>query len=117
MNIYLDRVAIWLPIGTDELSVRPMPAGIEYLANGTMVFKKADKTLYRYAKNYKVGKGKTATAYSLFVRTFEPDSAVVEKALDVIAESMTKEFVDSSIAGATFENFNYLDEVITKENQ
>lgn len=40
--------------------------------------------MYRYAKNYKVGK----TSFVLFVRTYEKDMAKVEKQLDKAAKSV-----------------------------
>lgn len=115
-TIILDRVAVWTPQLADGLLIRPAPVGTAYLTKDSMVFKQTTKPLYRYVKNYEVGKTKKVK-FCLFVRSFNDDEKFVEAELDGIAKTLTKEYVESALAGATFESFAYTDIYLTeKEN-
>lgn len=109
MNIILDRVAVWLPQTVDGLLVRAMPAGTTYLTKDSLVYKQATQPLYRYVKNYEVGRGKNKVKFCLFVRSFEKDGKVVEAELDRISAELPKEYVEKELTGATFESFAYTD--------
>ena len=116
--IVLDRVAIWTPQLVDGLSVRMNPVGTAYLTKDSMVFKQATKPIYRYVKNYEVGRGKSKVKFCAFVRSFVDDEKFVEAELDRIASELPKEYVEKALADATFESFAYTDFYITeKENK
>lgn len=110
MNIILDRVAVWLPQNVDGLLVRKAPPATAYLTKDSLVFKSATQPLYRYTKNYRLGK----TKYSLFVRTFDEDEKKVEKELDTIAKNFTADFVKSELKSDSFESFNYTKYYLTE---
>lgn len=114
LSIVLDRVAIWSPQMSDGLLVRTAPVGTAYLTKDSMVYKQATQPLYRYVKNYEVGKTKKVK-YCLFVRSFEDDGKFVEDELDRIAKNLTKEVVEKSLADATFVSFVYTDEYLTQK--
>ena len=74
MEIIIDKIAIWKSdFHKEKYTVREMPLGIKY-RNELGIASVSDKVIYRYAKNYKVGK----TDYLLFVRTFSNDKDAVE---------------------------------------
>jgi hypothetical protein len=109
MNIILDRVAVWLPQNVDGLLVRKAPPTTAYLTKDSLVYKQATQPLYRYVKNYEVGRGKDRVKFCLFVRSFEKDRKVVEAELDRISAELPKEYVKKELNGATFESFAYTD--------
>jgi hypothetical protein len=100
MNIILDRVAVWLPQNVDGLLVRKAPPTTAYLTKDSLVYKQATQPLYRYVKNYEVGRGKDRVKFCLFVRSFEKDEKVVEavKGLKEKAkEALDKTDIDEKI--------------------
>jgi hypothetical protein len=109
MNIILDRVAVWLPQNVDGLLVRKAPPTTAYLTKDSLVYKQATQPLYRYVKNYEVGRGKDRVKFCLFVRSFEKDWKVVEAELDRISAELPKEYIEKELTGATFESFAYTD--------
>lgn len=104
MDIVIDKIAIWTANFQNGLTVRKNPAGLRYKTEDG-VYAIADKPIYRFAKDYKVGK----TRYTLFVRTFDDNVGVVEKALDKVAKGLKEDFVKEKIANADVYNFEYLD--------
>jgi hypothetical protein len=109
MNIILDRVAVWLPQNVDGLLVRKAPPTTTYLTKDSLVYKQATQSLYRYVKNYEVGRGKDRVKFCLFALSFEKDGKVVEAELDRISAELPKEYVVKELTGATFESFAYTD--------
>lgn len=105
MEIIIDKIAIWQPNLHDGFTVRTVPIGTRYLDPKTHIYLISDKIMYRYAKNYKVGK----TRFCLFARTFRDDDKGVEKELNEVAKTITEEYAKSVIAKATFSNFEYTD--------
>lgn len=102
MEIIIDNIAIWRADFHEGYTVREIPPNTQYQdKDGLMKF--SDKKMYRYAKNYKVGK----TAFVLFVRTYEKNKAKVEKRLDEVAKTVDeKEALKMSVAMPS--NFDYL---------
>lgn len=107
MDIILDQIAIWMPCGSKELNLRSSPSGIRYRIRGVNIYKTADSPILRYAKDYSIGKWKTAVKFCLFVRSFNEDAKAVEAALDDVASQITKDEVLKATANATSESFTY----------
>ena len=107
-KLILNRVAIWQAKYTDDLTMRPSPAGRIYFENG--VAKTSDKTMFRYAKNYKVGKGKTAIKFCLFMMTFSESEKQIEQFLDDIAKTIDIAYAQKILLTSSIANFEYLDE-------
>lgn len=106
-RVYLDRVAIWLPLGVEGLSTRISPPGRTYYKNDVVNI--ANSEMYRYAKNYQVGKGKSKLSFSLFMMTLESDAEAVEKYLDSIAKKATIEQVKSALSASDWSSFKWTD--------
>lgn len=104
MDIVIDKIAIWTANFQNGFTVRKNPLGLKYKTEEGLLCV-SDKTIYRYAKDYKAGK----TRYTLFVRTFDDNGVKVEKELDKIAKTLKEDFVKEKIANASVYNFEYLD--------
>lgn len=116
-EIYLNRIAIWLPVAKDDIDIRKMPVGVSYLTKDSLVFKHATFPLIRVVKNYVVKKNKEEIKFSLFLRTDREDIDKLEEELDNYSKEITFEYAKSALNGATFEKFNYTDFYIKeKEN-
>lgn len=108
LEIYLNRIAVWKPIGADGVNIRPSPNGIAYLTKDSLVYKQSDGPLYRYAKNYEVGKGKNKIKFSVFLRTDRTDDKI-ETEIDEIAKTIPQDYIKKAIENASFTNFVYTD--------
>lgn len=106
MEIILDRIAIWKADFHKGYTVRTIPTNTRYQNKG--VFLLSDKLMYRYAKNYKVGK----TEFCLFVRTFRDDKKGVESELDKVAKTIDEAYAKKIATLSTIENFEYLNEFL-----
>ena len=104
MDIIIDRIAIWTANLQNGFTVRKNPMGLKYKTQAG-VYNVSNQTIYRYAKDYEVGK----TRFTLFVRTFREDWANVEKELDKVAKKLKEDVVKAKIANADVYNFEYLD--------
>lgn len=102
--IELNRIAIWRAKPLDKFSVRESASGRQYLEN--KVYKKTDKTTYRYAKNYEV----EGVKYCLMVITYDSNAEEVEKDLDRIALVISKEEAEQG----EFKYLNYFIKERTK---
>lgn len=80
----LNQLAIWLPMNTDELSIKAYGAGYPYLENGIVMRSSLTNPVTRYAKNYT----KSKKQYSLCIITNEPDVKKIEAWLDQQAENI-----------------------------
>lgn len=110
MEIIIDKIAIWTAdYFKSGFQTRQMPIGMSYTTK-TGIKSRSDKNIYRYAKDYTVGK----TKFILFVRSFR-NTNEIEKELDKVAKSLKEDFVKEKIAGASAINFNYLEEYIKGE--
>lgn len=107
-NLIIDRVAIWQSKNGDELTIKKSPPGRVYFENN--ISRVADKPMYRYAKNYKVGRGKTAISFCLFLVSFSDSKNLVENFLDKTAKKVDKSIAQKAILNSSFSNFDYLDE-------
>lgn len=108
MDIIVNKVAIWRPKLMDELTIHEHPIGTAVLDEETNLFTEVDKPLYRYAKNYTIGKGANALKYCLFVRSFDNDSKGVEKQLDKVAKGITEEQAKGILFKPEYNDFEYL---------
>lgn len=54
-EIILDQIAIWTPKATNGFSESFSPIGTPYKEKGSNIFKKAEESISRYAKNYYLG--------------------------------------------------------------
>lgn len=114
MDIILDQIAIWMPSGAKKLNKRSVPAGSAYRTIDNPVYQKVIEPTFRYCKDYAVNK----LAFCLFVRTKLDDAKLVEKKLDAVAKTITKEQALEAIANSTAStnsNFKYLPKLITEE--
>lgn len=107
MEIIIDNIAIWKADFHKGYTVRTIPTNSPYKTKDGEA-KISDKLMYRYAKNYKVGK----TEFVLFVRTFNSKMDKVEKELDAVAKKVTEKKAKEVIAMATMTNFEYLNEYL-----
>lgn len=105
MDIILNKIAIWRPMGADGLTVRPAPLGTRYLEPNSPIYKNANNQLIRYAKDYKIQK----IGFCLFIRTFCTDAKAVEKALDAVAKKLDKTYILEQTHNATLSDFTYTD--------
>lgn len=103
MEIIIDNIAIWRADFHQGYTVREIPPNIEY-RDRSGDLKHSDKTMYRYAKNYKVGD----TDFVLFVRTYEENKKKVEKQLDEVAETIDEKLA-LKMSGTLPSGFEYLD--------
>lgn len=111
MEIIIDKIAIWKSdFHKETYTVREMPLGIKY-RNELGIASVSDKIIYRYAKNYEVGK----TDYLLFVRTFSNDKDAVEKRLDEVAKTIKEAEAKKAIM-ASQDDFIYLDKTLKGNN-
>lgn len=85
------------------MNVRKDPMGQKYRDPNGVVYKIANKPLFRYAKDYVVKK----VEFSLFLRTDCDNEKLVEDALDTYAKQITKEFALNATARSTIDNFEY----------
>lgn len=112
--IKIDNIALWKPaagLRVGDINVATNPAGRSYLEKGANVYKISDKPMYRYAKNYKVGK----TNFSLFVRSFRNDEKISSE-LDAAAKTIKEDDAKKILAEPDFLKFVYLD-IYLKEDK
>lgn len=107
MEIIINEVALWRPNLHDGFTIKKHGIGTAYIDGNEK--KVADKIIYRYAKNYSVGKGDNALFFCLFVRTFETAGEKVEHQLDEIAKTIKEKEVREIITGSKFLAFKYLE--------
>ena len=110
--IILDKVAIWRPCVVDELSVRAEPIGRSHQVGSVIV--KSDKPIFRYSKNYKIGKGESTIKFCLFIRTHSDAEKSIETFLNKVAKKVDKELAQKMNDDPVFTNFEYLDEFYKK---
>ena len=106
--VNINRVAIWRATLAEEINVKISPPGRHYLENN--VEKISDQEMYRYVKNYKVGKGESAIDFCLFIITFSDSINHVEKFLDEVAKTIKPEYAKKVVDESNMTNFAYLDE-------
>lgn len=102
MDIIIDRIAIWQAKPTKGFTIREVPAGTRYRDHNN-VYCVSDKVMYRYAKNYKVGK----TDFCLFARTFRDDATAIETELDKFAKTIDEAYAKKVVAESTLSKFEY----------
>ena len=106
-QLYLNRVAIWRPKPKDEFASRKSPAGRVYFENG--IAKTTQAPTYRYAKNYSVGKGKSAVKFCLMILTPSLSEKAIEKFLDDISKKIDIALAQRVVMSATNTSFEYTD--------
>jgi hypothetical protein len=106
-KLILNRVAIWQPKNKDDFGIRPVPPGRTYSENS--IYRVSEKLMYRYAKNYKVGKGKTAVKFCLFVITRSDAGKKVESFLDSVAQTIDQGYAQKIVATSSMGAFEYTD--------
>lgn len=87
--------------------MRPSPSGRVYFENG--IAKTSSKPMFRYAKNYKAGKGKRAVKFCLFIMTFSDAEKKVEAFLDSFAETVDVGYAQKILISSSYTNFEYTD--------
>ena len=102
MDIIIDRIAIWQAKPTEGFTIREVPIGTRYRDRNN-VYCISDKLMYRYAKNYKVGK----TDFCLFARTFRDDATAIEVELDDFAKTVSEEYAKKVVEESTLSKFEY----------
>lgn len=102
MDIIIDRIAIWQAKPTEGFTIREVPIGTRYRDHNN-VYVISDKLMFRYAKNYKVGK----TNFCLFARTFRDDESAIESELDKVAKTIDEAYAKKVEAEATLSKFEY----------
>lgn len=111
MEIIINNIAIWSATLHQGFSVKQHPMGTIYLTKEGLA-KRANRTMYRYAKTYTVGK----TDFVLFVRTFNDDMVAIEKELDKVAKTITEDYARKQ----TFlspEQFEYLNQYVKGDEE
>lgn len=113
MEIILNKIAIWQPVGAKVLNVKLSPRGQKYLEKDNPVFLEAKNGLKRCVKDYEDGNIK----FSLFVRTLpEVDDTLIETSLDNVAKKILKEQILKALASATTDKFTYTNHFV-EENK
>lgn len=113
MDIILNQIAIWKPCESDNLNKRSVPIGSAYRTIDNPVYQKVNEPMYRYCKDYSKKFG-TKLKFCLFVRTTLNDDKLVEKRLDAVAKTITKEQALEAIANSSINDFKYLPILITE---
>ena len=108
MDIILNQIAIWHESGAKELNVKAVPAGRTYRTVDSPVYSKTNTVTYRFAKDYTVKKVK----FCLMVLSDISEPSIVEKQMDDIAKSITKEQALEIAANSTVVSFKYLPAVV-----
>lgn len=106
-RLILDRVAIWCPKPNDNFAVRKSPAGRTYFENN--IARTSESELYRYAKNYTIGKGASAVKVCLIMMSKSTAEKQIEKFLDETAKKIDIAFAQRVVMQATMSNFEYTD--------
>ena len=107
-KLILNRVAIWQPKNLDVFMGRPHPAGRIYFENG--IAKLSDKMMFRYGKNYQVGKGKSAIKFCLFLHTFSDAEKKIESFLDDVAKTIDAGYAQKVLMTSSMAGFEYTDD-------
>ena len=118
-RIELTRIAIWRPannleVGAIHKGVSPANS-VNCLPKGGSIFQNNMKPLFRYVKNYEVGKGNSKVGFALFVRTMTEDDKSVEKQLDAVAKKITKDEAQAANANPNYLDFQYLNEYLKEK--
>lgn len=104
MEIILNKIAIWQPVGATVLNQRMGPRDERYQTKDSPVYLTANNSLARYVKDYEV----EGVKFSLFVRTLpDMDPSLVETELDEVADQITKEYALKAAANSSFDSFSY----------
>nr|DAS98218.1 MAG TPA: hypothetical protein [Caudoviricetes sp.] len=113
MKTILNRIAIWLPKPIDELTVNITPAGLIYYKDD--IAKTSDRITYRYAKNFSVEKDRSLLKFCLFFTTFSDDKEAAEFTLDLIASTLTYDYVSNFLNNNITGEFKYLKHYFTED--
>lgn len=106
-RLILNQVAIWRPKLNDGFSVRKSPSGRIYFENN--IAKTTQRPTYRYAKNYTVGKGKSAVKFCLMIMSEINSEKVFEKFLDDTSKKIDLSLAQRVLITSTESNFEYTD--------
>lgn len=106
-NLILNRCAVWRAKNVDELTKRAYAPGRVYFSDN--VAYTSEKPLFRYAKNYKRGKGVGALKFCLFVVVESDAESSVEAFLDDIAGKVDEAIIEKVVADDDGYSFDYLD--------
>lgn len=106
-RLILNRVAIWKPKLNDDFSVRQSPAGRVYFEYN--IAKTTQTPTFRYAKNYTIGKGKSAVKFCLMIMTGSQSEKTIEKFLDDTSKKIDIAFAQRVAMTATDASFEYTD--------
>lgn len=116
MKIILNRIAIWQPKPLDDLTVGVTPAGLVYYEDD--IAKTSQSLAYRYAKNFSIAKSKKdkqPLKFCLFFMTFSDDKEAAEFTLDLIAKTLTYDYVSDFLASNIAGEFKYLKHYFTED--
>lgn len=83
----INQLATWLPMNTEELSIKVQPLGYKFINKGTPKSSTPRKKVVRYAKNYT----KYNKKFSLCFITTDKDLGRVEAWLDEKAKNISKD--------------------------
>ncbi len=86
-KLYLNRIAVWLACGDKDFDILPQPPR-PVIANGIVRVQQTN----RMKKDYKIGKGKSAVKFSVFIYT---DIDVKEAGAQI--DAAVKSFADDEI--------------------
>lgn len=114
-RLILNRVAIWKPKLNDDFSVRQSPAGRTHFEHN--IAKTTQTPTYRYAKNYSIGKGKSATKFCLMILTPFQSEKTIENFLDDTAKQIDIAFAQRVAMTATDASFEYTDFYFNEEKK
>ena len=114
-RLILNRVAIWKPKLNDDFSVRQSPAGRVYFEHN--VAKTTQTPTFRYAKNYTIGKGKSAVKFCLMLMSELQAEKAIEKFLDETAKKIDIAFAQRVAMTATDASFEYTDFYFNQETK
>ena len=114
-RLILNRVAIWKPKLNDDFSIRQSPAGRVYFEHN--VAKTTQTPTFRYAKNYTIGKGKSAVKFCLMLMSELQAEKAIEKFLDETAKKIDIAFAQRVAMTATDASFEYTDFYFNEEKK
>lgn len=118
-KIELTRIALWrsvanLPTGSMHKSETPANTQACLPKKGS-IFQNNPKPLFRYVKNYEVGKGKNKIGFALFVRTMTEADESIESQLDAVAEKINKDDALAANSNPNVLDFQYLNEYLKED--
>lgn len=102
----INRVALWKPIRSSEISIRTYTNAYPYMNKGGILgHGSVANPVYRYAKNFT----KHKLDFALFIFSTESDVKKIQDYFDSVVEKLKKKDISETLVKASMSNFAYID--------